>query len=130
MMPRQTIQTDLAPRALGRYSQAIRIDNQVYISGQLPLDPETLLLVEGNTKQRIHQVFKNIEQICLAANGSLQDIVKLTIYLTDLQHASLVNEIMDSYFQPPYPARAMIGVSALPKDSFIEVEGMMILHTT
>jgi reactive intermediate/imine deaminase len=127
MDTKQIIRAELAPRPLGRYSQAVRVGDVVYISGQLPLDPETMTLVAGNTERRIHQVFKNIEQICLSAEGSLADIVKLTVYLTELSLATTVNDIMDFYFQPPYPARSVVEVSQLPQKSVIEIDAVMVV---
>ena len=125
------IQTEKAPKAIGSYSQAVRVGNMVWISGQIPLDPKSMVLigdnsVEGFNKQ-VHQVFKNLKSVAEAAGGSLQNVVKLNIYLTDLKFFSNVNDIMNEYFDKPYPARAAVGVSSLPKDSSIEAEATLIV---
>ena len=125
-MSKQIISTDKAPQAIGTYSQAVKVDNTVYLSGQIPLIPETMELIEGDIDQQIHQVFKNLTAVCEAAGGELQDIVKLNIFLTDLTHFPVVNEIMAQYFQQPYPARAAIGVSQLPKGAQVEMDGVMV----
>ena len=126
-MPREIINTDLAPRAIGTYSQAGRVDNTVYISGQIPLLPETMEIVAGDMRAQVARVFGNLAAIAGAAGGSLADIVKLTVYLTDLDDFALVNEVMAEYFQQPYPARAAVGVARLPKDSRIEMDAVMVL---
>lgn len=126
-MTRQVIQTDRAPRAIGTYSQAIKIGNTVYLSGQIPLDPVTLNLVEGGMDAQIRRVFDNLQAVAEAAGGKLADIVKLNVFLTDLAHFSLVNEIMGSYFDQPYPARAAIGVAALPRGAGVEMDAVMVL---
>ena len=125
-MNKQVITSDRAPAAIGPYSQAIKVGNTVYLSGQIPLDPATMEVVEGMEKQ-ICQVFDNLSAVAEAAGGSLQDIVKLNIFLTDLGHFALVNEVMTRYFQQPYPARAAIGVAALRKDVPVEMDGVMVV---
>ncbi len=126
-MSRQIIATDQAPQAIGTYSQAVRVDNSVYLSGQIPLIPETMELNDADMTAQITQVFDNLGAVCAAAGGSLADIVKLNIYLTDLGHFPLVNEIMARYFQQPYPARAALGVAALPKGAGVEMDAVMVL---
>lgn len=126
---RETIATDNAPQAIGTYSQAVRIGNTVYLSGQIALIPETMELKEGDISERIHQVFKNLSAVCEAAGGSLQDIAKLNIFLTDMNHFATVNEIMAQYFQQPYPARAAVAVKQLPKDTDVEMDGVMALSS-
>lgn len=126
---RQVISTDKAPAAIGTYSQAVRFGNTVYLSGQIGLIPETMQLAEGDISVRIHQVFKNLSAVCEAAGGTLQDIVKMNIFLTDMAHFATVNEIMAQYFQQPYPARAAVAVKQLPKDTDIEMEGIMALSS-
>ena len=122
---KKKIETDDAPRALGTYSQAIEAGNTIYLSGQIPLDPKTMKLVEGNENQ-IRQVFKNIQAVCESSEVSLNEIVKLNVYLSDLSVFSLVNEVMKELFSEPYPARATIQVAKLPLDSLIEVEGIIV----
>ena len=119
------IETESAPKALGTYSQAIDTGNTIYLSGQIPLDPSTMELVEGDEEQ-IRQVFKNIQAVCDAAGVSLDDIVKLNVYLSDLSVFAKVNEVMNELFSEPYPARAAIQVAKLPLDSLIEVEGIIV----
>lgn len=126
-MLKTVITTKQAPTAIGTYSQAIRAGNTIYMSGQIPLDPQTMKLVEGFEAQTI-QVFENLQAVALAAGGSLRDIVKLNIFLTDLSHFATVNEIMGRYFQQPYPARAAIGVAALPLGALVEMEAVLILE--
>lgn len=121
------IATDNAPAAIGTYSQAVRIDNTVYLSGQIPLDPVTMEKVGEDFDSQLHQVFKNLKALCEASGGSLAHIVKLNIYMLDLANFATVNEVMAQYFQQPYPARAAIGVAQLPKDSLIEMDGVMAL---
>lgn len=121
------IHSDNAPKAIGTYSQAIKVSNTVYLSGQIPLIPETMQMVEGDFTAQAEQVFKNLEAVCAAANGDLQNIVKLNIYLTDLSNFPLVNEVMGKYIQEPYPARAAIGVKELPKGALIEADGIMVV---
>lgn len=125
-MSKTVIETDKAPAAIGTYSQAIRADKTVYMSGQIPLDPKTMQLVEGFEAQTV-QVFENLKAVAEAAGGSFKDIVKLNIYLTDLGNFATVNEIMSRYFQLPYPARAAIGISALPKGAQVEMDAVMVL---
>lgn len=125
MSNRSVINTDRAPAAIGTYSQAIKAGSTVYLSGQIPLDPATMTLVEGDMEAQIRRVFDNLAAVCEAAGGGLQDIVKLNIFLADLSHFALVNEVMASYFQQPYPARAAIGVAALPKGAGVEMDGIM-----
>ena len=125
---KEIIQTPEAPAAIGTYSQAIKTTgSQVYISGQIPLDPNTMQMVEGDIKEHTRQVFKNLSAIAKAAGGSLADIVKLNVFLRDLTHFPSVNEVMTEFFQLPYPARAVIGVSALPKDAIVEADAIMNL---
>ncbi len=127
-MSKEIVTTDNAPAAIGTYSQAVKVDQTVYLSGQIPLDPATMEVVEGGIRQEIHRVFKNLTAVCEAAGGALQDIVKLNIYLVDLGDFPIVNEIMAEYFQQPYPARAAIGVAALPKGVGVEMDAIMILR--
>ena len=122
---KKKIETDDAPKALGTYSQAIEAGNTIYLSGQIPLDPKTMKLVDGNENQ-IRQVFKNIQAVCESSEVSLNEIVKLNVYLSDLSVFSLVNEVMKELFSEPYPARAAIQVAKLPLDSLIEVEGIIV----
>lgn len=126
-MTRDIISTNKAPAAIGTYSQAVKVGETVYLSGQIPLDPESMTLVDSSIEDQIHQVFKNLTAVCEAAGGSLQDIAKLNIFLTDLGHFAVVNEIMAQYFEQPYPARAAIGVAQLPKDAAVEMDGILIL---
>lgn len=126
-MTKQIIQTDKAPQAIGTYSQAIRIDHTVYLSGQIPLVPETMTIIDGDISAQITQVLDNLQAVAEAAGGDFSDIVKLNVFLTDLEHFPLVNEIMGRYFQEPYPARAVIGVAALPKAADVEMDAIMVL---
>ena len=126
-MNREIIATPDAPRAIGTYSQAVKTGNTVYLSGQIPLVPQTMELVEGDMRRQISQVFDNLSAVAGAAGGNLGDIAKLNIYLTDLQHFPLVNEVMAEYFHEPYPARAAVGVSQLPKGAQVEMDAIMIL---
>lgn len=121
------IATDKAPQAIGTYSQAVKVGSTVYLSGQIPLNPETMQMVSDEFAAQVVQVFDNLTAVCAAAGGSLQDIVKLNIYMTDLSNFATVNEIMGRYFEQPYPARAAIGVKQLPKDSLVEMDGVMEL---
>ncbi len=123
----QVIHTDHAPAAIGTYSQATVCGELVFLSGQIPLDPVTMALVSTQIEPQIEQVFRNLAAVCEAAGGALSHIVKLQVYLTDLGHFSKVNEIMARYFTEPYPARAAIGVSALPRGAMVEVDGIMAL---
>lgn len=127
MTNKAIISTDNAPAAIGTYSQAIKTNNTVYLSGQIPLDPVSMTMVDGGFAAQAHQVFKNLRAVCEAADGSLADIVKLNIYLTDLNNFAIVNEIMAEYFEQPYPARAAIGISAIPKGADIEADGIMVI---
>jgi len=120
------IQTPDAPAAIGAYSQAVRVDNTVYFSGQIGLDPKTMEMVEGIEAQ-INRVFQNLRAVAEAAGGSLDDVVKLNIFLTDLAHFAKVSEIMETYFHQPYPARAAIGVASLPRNALVEADGVMFL---
>ena len=124
-MTRKAIATPDAPSALGTYSQAVRAGDTVYLSGQIPLVPETMELVSG-TREQIHQVFRNLRAVAHAAGGDFGDIVKLNIYLTDLGDFALVNEVMAEYFDEPYPARAAVGVASLPRDAAVEIEGVLV----
>lgn len=123
----EAINTSKAPQAIGPYSQAIKLDNLAFVSGQIPLDPETMEIVPGGINAQANQVFKNLAAVIEATGATLADSVKLTIYLTDLAEFPLVNEIMTSYFSQPYPARATIEVSALPKGALIEVDAIVAL---
>jgi len=126
-MPREIIKTDQAPAAIGPYSQAVKVGDTVYLSGQIPLDPTAMQLVEGDMETQIRQVFDNLAAVARASGGSLADTVKLNVFLTDLGHFALVNQIMTEYFQEPYPARAAIGVAALPRDAQVEMDAVLAL---
>ena len=126
-MSRTIIQTDRAPQAIGTYSQAVRCNNTVYLSGQIPLDPDSMELVEGDMAAQIRRVFDNLSAVAEAAGGSLGDVAKLNVFLPDLGHFALVNEIMAEYFSQPYPARAAVGVAALPKGALVEMDAVMEL---
>ena len=126
-MSKTIISTNEAPQAIGTYSQAVKVDNTVYISGQIPLDPKSMEVVDGGIEKEIARVFDNLKAVAEAAGGSLSDIVKLNIYLTDLSNFPTVNEIMATYFDEPYPARAAVGVAALPKGVGVEMEAIMSL---
>lgn len=126
-MAREIIQTDKAPKAIGTYSQAVKVGATVYMSGQIPLVPETMEMVKGEMEIQIRQVFDNLQAVAEAAGGSLQDVAKLNIFLTDLSHFILVNLVMADYFQQPYPARAAIGVASLPKDAAVEMDAVLEL---
>ena len=125
-MSRQVIHTENAPAAIGTYSQAILVGNTLYLSGQIGLDPYSMELVEGFEAQ-VRRVFDNLNAVCEAAGGSLADIAKLNIFLIDLSHFQLVNQIMGEYFAQPYPARAALGVAALPKNALVEMDGIVII---
>lgn len=127
-MAKQVIFSENAPAAIGPYSQAVRAGNTVYLSGQIPLVPATMEIVSENVAEQTTQVFKNLQAVCEAAGGSLKDIVKLNIYMTDLGNFATVNEVMTQFFEQPYPARAALGVRALPKDVAVEIEGVMVLE--
>ncbi len=124
-MQKTVIKTDRAPAAIGTYSQAVRAGNTVYLSGQIPLDPDSGKLVTGDIAVQIRQVFDNLTAVAEAAGGSLDDAVKLTVYLTDLGHFSAVNEIMAEYFSEPYPARAAVGIASLPRNAEVEAEAIL-----
>lgn len=126
-MSKLPIHTDNAPAAIGAYSQAVRVANTVYLSGQIPLDPKSMQIVDGGFAKQTHQVFSNLAAVCVAAGGSLEDIVKLNVYLTDLAHFASFNDIMAHYFSQPFPARAVVGVASLPRASMVEAEGVMVL---
>lgn len=128
MTNRSVVQTSNAPEAIGTYSQAIKVADTVYLSGQIPLVPETMQLVEGGIEAQIEQVFKNLSAVCDAAGASLQDIVKLNIYLVDLAHFNKVNEAMARYFTQPYPARAAIGIASLPRGAQVEMDGILVVQ--
>jgi len=124
-MNKTIIHTDKAPQAIGTYSQAVNHRGTVFISGQIPLDPQTMEMVEGGIEPQIRRVFENLSAICIAAGGSLDDIVKLSVFLTDMADFPHVNTIMEQYFSAPYPARAAIGVVALPKGAEVEMEAIL-----
>lgn len=126
-MAREIIHTSKAPEAIGTYSQAVKVGDVVYMSGQIPLVPETMTVLEGDFSAQVRRVFDNLTAVAEAAGGSLQDIVKLNIFLTDLSYFGTVNEIMAEYFQQPYPARAAIGVASLPKEVPVEMDAIMHL---
>lgn len=126
-MIKKIISTDKAPQAIGTYSQAVKVGTTVYMSGQIPLIPETMELLEGSVEEQIHQVFKNLSAVAEAAAGSLADVVKLNVFLTDLSNFPTVNQVMAEYFNEPYPARAAIGVAELPKGSAVEMDAILEL---
>lgn len=126
-MSKQIIHTKQAPAAIGAYSQAVKVGNTVYLSGQIPLDPATMGMVEGGIDAQIRRVFDNLKAVAEAAGGSLDDIVKLNVFLTDLAHFPLVNEIMAAYFNQPFPARAVVGVASLPRGAGVEMDAVMAL---
>jgi reactive intermediate/imine deaminase len=126
-MSKEVISTDAAPQAIGTYSQAVKAGNTVYLSGQIPLVPETMEMVEGNIELQIRRVFDNLQAVATASGGNLADIVKLNVFLVDLANFPVVNEVMAEYFSQPYPARAAIGVAALPKDAGVEMDAVMVL---
>jgi len=126
-MAKAIISTDRAPRAIGTYSQAVRAGDTVYLSGQIPLVPETMALVEGDREAQIRQVFGNLSAVAEAAGGSLADVVKLNVFLTDLGDFALVNQVMAEFFTAPYPARAAVGVAALPRGAAVEMDAVMVL---
>lgn len=126
-MSKAIIQTESAPAAIGTYSQAVKAGNTVYLSGQIPLVPETMEMVSEEFSEQAHQVFKNLSAVCEAAGGQINDMVKVNIFLTDLGQFATVNEVMSQYFDQPYPARAAIQVSALPKGAQIEIDGVVVL---
>jgi reactive intermediate/imine deaminase len=127
-MPREIIKTDQAPAAIGPYSQAVKVGDTVYLSGQIPFDPAAMQLVEGGMDAQIRRVFDNLAAVALASGGNLTNAVKLNVFLTDLSHFALVNQIMAEYFQEPYPARAAIGVAALPRGAQVEMDAVLVLN--
>lgn len=127
-MKKQIISTDKAPKAIGTYSQAVKVGDTVYLSGQIPLVPETMEMLNGSVEEQIHRVFKNLAAVCEAAGGSLQDVVKLNVFLTDLSNFPIVNQVMAQYFTEPYPARAAIGVASLPRNAAVEMDGVMVIE--
>ena len=127
MAHKKIIQTPDAPAAIGTYSQAVRVGDTVYLSGQIGLDPITMQLVDGIEAQ-VHRVFRNLRAVASAADSSFDDLVKLNVYLTDLGHFTKVNEIMASYFRQPYPARAAVGVAALPRGALVEMDGVLVVQ--
>jgi len=126
-MKKEIISTDKAPQAIGTYSQAVKVNNTVYVSGQIPLIPETMEVLEGSVEEQIHQVFNNLQAIITAAGGTFENVVKLNIFLTDLSNFPTVNQVMAQYFSEPYPARAAIGVSELPKAVAVEMDAVLEL---
>ncbi len=126
-MTREIIRTDAAPAAIGTYSQGVRVGDTVYVSGQIPLQPATMDLAEGDIEVQIRQVFDNVAAVARAAGGTLNDVAKLNVFLTDLSHFPLVNQVMSEYFSEPYPARAAIGVAALPKGAEVEMDAILYL---
>ncbi|MCF6457609.1 RidA family protein [Pseudoalteromonas sp. MMG024] len=129
-MTKSIISTDTAPAAIGTYSQAVKVGTTVYLSGQIPLVPETMEMVSDDFTEQTHQVFKNLVSVCQATGGEIQNMVKVNIFLTDLSNFATVNEVMSQYFNEPYPARAAIGVAELPKGSQIEIDGILELPST
>jgi reactive intermediate/imine deaminase len=127
-MTRIAISTDKAPDAIGTYSQAVKSGGTVYLSGQIPLNPQTMELIEEGMEAQIRQVFENLQEVAMAAGGGFEHVVKITVFLTDLVHFPLVNQVMADYFQQPYPARAAVGVAALPKGSQVEIDAVMVLE--
>lgn len=126
-MSREIIKTDQAPQAIGTYSQAVKVGSTVYMSGQIPLDPQTMTMVDGDTEAEIRRVLDNLQAVARAAGGSLDDVVKLNVFLVDLANFALVNQMMSEYFQEPYPARAAIGVASLPRNANVEMDAILEL---
>ncbi|MEW8141510.1 MAG: RidA family protein [Candidatus Thiodiazotropha endolucinida] len=124
-MSREIIRTDQAPQAIGTYSQGVKVGDTVYLSGQIPLVPETMEMVDGDIEQQIRRVFENLQAVARAAGGSFADVVKLNVFLTDLEHFPVVNQVMADYFSEPYPARAAIGVVELPKGAAVEMDAIL-----
>jgi reactive intermediate/imine deaminase len=124
---RTIVKTNNAPQAIGTYSQAVKAGDTVYLAGQIPLVPETMTLESGDMRAQIRRVFENLGAVAKASGGSLQDVVKLNVFLTDLAHFPLVNEVMAQYFREPYPARAAVGVAALPKGAAVEMDAILVL---
>ncbi|AJY48614.1 MULTISPECIES: RidA family protein [Halomonadaceae] len=127
MSNKAVINTSKAPAAIGPYSQAIKAGNTVYLSGQIPLDPTTMTIVSEDFEAQARQVFTNLQAVCEEAAGSLSDIVKLNLYLVDLDNFAIVNQVMEEFFSAPFPARAAVGVKALPKGSQVEAEAVMVI---
>lgn len=128
-MSREIINTDQAPQAIGTYSQAVKVGGTVYLSGQIALDPQSMTMVEGDTEAEIRRVLDNLQAVARAAGGSLDDMAKLNVFLVDLANFALVNQVMAEYFQEPYPARAAIGVAALPRNAHVEMDGVLELSS-
>ena len=128
-MTKEIISTSKAPQAIGTYSQAVKVGTTVYLSGQIPLVPETMEMLSGSVEEQIHRVFKNLSAVAEAAGGSLKDVVKLNVFLTDLKNFPTVNQVMSEYFSEPYPARAAIGVAELPKAAAVEMDAIMELES-
>ena len=126
-MPRRAVQTGAAPQAIGTYSQALAVDHTVYLSGQIPLDPDTMQIVAGGIRREVEQVLANLAAVAAAAGGGLEDIVKLTVYLTDLNDFETVNQVMAGEFSEPYPARAAVQVAALPRGARVEIDAVLVL---
>ena len=126
-MKKEIVRPNNAPQAIGTYSQAVKVGDTVYLAGQIPLVPETMALESGDMRAQITRVFENLSAVAKASGGSLTDVVKLNVYLTDLGHFPLVNEVMAQYFREPYPARAAVGVAALPKGAAVEMDAVMVL---
>lgn len=126
MKSRQIINSKRAPKAIGTYSQAVKVGDTVYLSGQIPLDPDTMEMVGGDIEAQVRRVFDNLKAVAEAAGGTLADLVKLNVFLTDLGNFALVNQIMAEYFQEPYPARAAVGVAALPRNAAVEMDAIMV----
>ena len=126
-MAKTIISTDQAPQAIGTYSQAVRVGDTLYLSGQIPLVPATMTLVDGDIQAQVRQVFSNLSAVAAAAGGGLGDFVKLNVFLTDLSHFPLVNQVMAEFFHAPYPARAVVGVAALPRGAAVEMDAVMVL---
>ena len=126
-MSREIIRTDQAPQAIGTYSQAVKVGKTVYLSGQIALDPQSMTLIDGDTEAEVRRVLDNLRAVATAAGGSLDDVVKLNVFLVDLANFALVNQVMAEYFQEPYPARAAIGVAALPRGASVEMDGVLEL---
>ena len=124
---KQIISTDKAPKAIGTYTQAVKVGDTVYLSGQIALIPETMEFLTGSVEEQIHRVFKNLAAVAEAAGGSLQDMVKLNVFLTDLGNFTTVNQVMAQYFSEPYPARAAVGVASLPRDAAVEMDGILVI---
>jgi reactive intermediate/imine deaminase len=127
---KKAIATSQAPSAIGTYSQAVRVNDTVYISGQIPMNPETGQLLDGTFKQQLYMMFDNMKAICEAAGGSMNDIVKTTVFIMDFANFPMLNTVMAEYFSEPYPARSTIGVASLPRNAPVEIEAIMVLHQT